>query len=560
MNRSFGRANLTQVLKTDVLVIGGGAAGIRAAIEARRQNLEVLLISTFRMGLGNNSAISHGGFSAVDPEGDRDSLDLFFEDVMKSGCGLSRPFLVRRMVDGAWREAKELEKMGVKFLQAPDGNYVRVGRGGHSVPRRLATTAHNGMALISPLRQCAQALQVAELQEVKAVRLLHSGGQIAGVLVVNPKSECLAIAAKSVVLATGGAGAIYPKHNNAPSATGDGYALAYEASLPLQDLEFVQFVLRPVREPGVPPRLPPIEFLLLNGAVLQDSSGKPLMDPEASPNAFTRDALTQIAAREIMKAGGKEEFVFLDLKNLNQETRKELPPLQKDRIKVYSVATYFMGGIRVEEDLRPSIAGLFVAGEVMGGMHGANRLGGNALAEAFVFGSLAGSQAGQFVRKSGREFLFQEPQALQEWRRMLESLRGIRAGNLPEMETELQSILEQSAGVIRNKEELAAGLTRLRNLGEAFSGADWPSLDNAWGILTFRNKLFVSEMILRSALKREETRGAHFREDFPSRDDRHWLSSICIRRNGNEEMVLSSAPVGPAPQLGSTPHGTPAKA
>ena len=543
MSRPSRKPDPTQVVKTDVLVIGGGAAGIRAAVEARRQNLEVLVISAFKVGTGNNSAISQGGFSAVDPADSRDSFRLFYEDTLKAGHGLNVAFQVRTMVGGSWKEAQELEKMGVKFLKDADGNFVRVGRGGHSVARRLATPTHNGMALLSPLWKYAQGIKVSSLNGVKAIRLLKQEGQITGALLLNPNSECLAVAAKAVILASGGAGALFPKNNNTPSTVGEGYGLAFEAGLPLQDMEFVQWLLQQQREPGIPAHLPPIEFLILHGAALKNVRGQSLLDRPGKTPPLTRDALTKIVAQEINRNPAGDPFVLLDLKNLSPAVRKEYGAFQKEFMKISPVVHFFMGGVRLEKEFRTSVEGLFAAGEVVGGTHGANRLGGNALAEAFVFGSLAGSRAAQFVRKSGKEFLFQEHQALREWKQIVDSLGGNRAGNFPEMEAELQSILEQSAGVIRTRERLEAGLTRLQNLKKAFSEADWPSFENAWGILTFRNKLLVSEMILRSAVKREETRGAHVREDFPSRDDGHWLGNICIQKNGKEEMELSLAPV-----------------
>lgn len=538
MDRNSAKSIFAQVIQTDILVIGGGAAGIRAAVEARRQNLEVLVISAFKVGSGNNSAISQGGFSAVDPADPRDSFTLFYEDTLKAGHGVNASFQVQTMVEGSWKEAQELEKMGVVFQKDAAGDYIRVGRGGHSVPRRLATPTHNGMALLSPLWKYAQGIKVSSLNGVKAVRLLQQEGQIAGALLIGRNSEWLAVAAKAVILASGGGGALFPKNNNTPATIGEGYVLAYEAGLSLQDMEFVQWVLRHQREPGIPAHLPPIEFLILHGAVLKDTSGRSLQDGPGKTLVPTRDALTKIVAQEISRNLAGEPFVLLDLKNLSPAVRKEYGVFQKEVMKVSPVVHFFMGGVRLEKDFRTSIDGLFAAGEVVGGTHGANRLGGNALAEAFVFGSLAGSRAAQFVQKSAKEFLFQEQQAFREWKQMIDSLGGTREGNLRELETELQSILGESLGVIRHQRTLERGWGRLQRLRKTFEESDLQTLKNSWEVLTFRSKIFATEMILQSALTRKESRGANLREDFPGRDDKNWLRNICVREEKNRMHVF----------------------
>jgi fumarate reductase (CoM/CoB) subunit A len=542
LDRNSAKSIFAQVIQTDILVIGGGAAGIRAAIEARRQNLEVLVIAAFKVGSGNNSAISQGGFSAVDPTDPRDSFNLFYEDTLKAGQGLNVAFQVQTMVEGSWKEAQELEKMGVVFQKDAAGDYVRVGRGGHSVPRRLATPTQNGMALLSPLWKYAQEIQVSSLNGVKAVRLLQQEGQITGALLVNRNSEWLAVAAKAVILASGGGGALFPKTNNTPSTMGEGYGLAYEAGLSLQDMEFVQWVLRQQREPGIPANLPPLEYLILHGAVLRDTRGQPLGDGPDKKLVPTRDVLTKIVAQEISRNSAGEPFVHLDLRNLSPAIRKEYSSLKKEFMKVSPVVHFFMGGVRLKKDFRTSVEGLFAAGEVVGGTHGANRLGGNALAEAFVFGSLAGSLAAQFVQKSGKEFLFQEHRALQEWKQMVDSLEGTREGNLPEMETELQSILGECLGVIRHRGAMERGWDRLQSLKQTFARIDFQPLKNGWEVFSFRSKIVATEMVLQSALAREESRGAHLREDFPERDDKNWLRNICIQKE-KERMNFSLEPV-----------------
>lgn len=533
-------------MKTDVLVLGGGAAGLRAAIEARRQGVEVLILSTSKVGYANNSAISLGGFNATDADEERkDSPARHYEDTLKGGARLNRPFLVRILTERAWSEAKALEEMGVLFQKDARGKYVCYGRGGHSVARRLATLTNNGMALLSPLLRNAQSLNIPMKQGLRAVRLLKQEGQICGVLLLDPLGEWYAVSAKSVILATGGGGALYPQTSNVPWAKGDGYALAYEAGLTLQDMEFVQFILRYKREPGTPHRLPSYEMLLMKGATLRNARGENLLAAEKGPSSFTRDALSQVVAKEILKNASGQDFAYMDLSTLPKEEMVQFAQYKHIQLKVFPASHFFMGGVRVDANLETGVAGLYVAGEVMGGVHGANRLGGNALAEAFVFGAITGSLAAQFAQKTGEKYPDLGDQAPKTIREMTAKFDRPQRANLTELEGELKSILGECAGVIRDQKKMEHGLRRLERLEEAFSSISIKEPQGYGPVSAFHHKLLVSGMILKSAYKREETRGAHFREDFPLPDDKNWRVNICIRRGTAEKMEFSTVPVEP---------------
>lgn len=325
--------NIHQLVATDVLVIGGGAAGLRAAIEARREGARVVILAKSKIGTANNSAISYGGFAAV-KLGDEslDSPDIHYEDTLKGGCGLNQPFLVRFLVNRVWAEVEALEEMGVKFQKEPDGRYRRFSRGGHSFPRRLATFWNSGMALLSPLSAYARQLGVTMVDCFKVVHLLQQRGQICGDLGMSSKGEWLSAAAKAVVLATGGGGALYPVHDNIPTATGSGYAVAYDPRLMLQDMEFIQFNLRCAREPGIPGRMPPVEELLLKGATLCNFQGENLFKELGSK--IRRDHLCWVGAQEISRQNGEGHGVYLNLKTLPGEVIAQNPMLRKDAVKI----------------------------------------------------------------------------------------------------------------------------------------------------------------------------------------------------------------------------------
>lgn len=542
------RENIDQVIKTDVLVLGGGAAGVRAAIEVRRKDLRVLIVSTFKAGYANNTAISYGGFAATADDIDRgDSQERHHEDTIKGGYGLNRHFLVRLMTDQAWHQVKALEEMGVRFQKEGNGSHIRLARGGHSVARRVATPNSSGVALLAPLVKYGKPLNIEELNGWKAVHLLTKDRQICGALCINRAGELSAIAAKSVILATGGGGALYPESSNVRDATGDGYALAYQSGLALQDMEFVQFVVMGLREPGVPKRLPPIEVFLMKGAELKGLRGQPLLDG----SSFTRDAIAQAIAKEVSRSEAGRDFVYLDLKGLRWHEMGQIPGLRGDIIKVYPAAHFFMGGVRVDEKLRTPIEGLYVAGEVMGGVHGANRLGGNALAEAFVFGANAGSAAAGFVRRCGDRQLFHRKQARQAACEIVERFNSNEGGmrstpSLTQLDTELRDTMGAFAGVIRDQGKLEHGIRQIESIKEAFSLLPCDEPRDLWPLLTLQSKITVSEMILRCAMKREESRGAHYREDFPFQDDDNWLVNICVVQDDNDQMALSLEPVKPA--------------
>jgi fumarate reductase (CoM/CoB) subunit A len=535
---------LNQIIETDVLVLGGGAAGVRAAIEARRQDAEVMIVATYRAGYSSNTAISFGGFSATDPEKDKeDSPELHFEDTLKGGCELNRPFLVRILTNQIWPEVETLEAMGAHLLKDSHGKHVRLARGGHSVPRRLATFNSNGMALLSPLLKRAKQMNVVMMDGFKAVSLLKKGEQICGALLIDRKGEWSAIAAKSVILATGGGGALYPKTTNVPSAIGDGYALAYRAGLSLHDMEFVQFVVRTLKDPGVPKRLSPVEVFLLKGAKLKNAKNENLMDSNGSPHSFTRDAVAQVVAREIERGEGKQDFVYLDIKDIPQEERRQMGIPKIELLKISPASHFFMGGIWVDEHLGTPIEGLYVAGEVMGGVHGANRLGGNALAETFVFGTIAGSLAAKFAGKCGKGPLLKLNEGLESARAIIEGFGQTGETKLSELELALKNIMGESAGIIRDKGRLDRGIQRLETLKQSFYRLPIGKPEKCWSMLGFQNKLEVCEMILKSALKREETRGAHYREDFPAQNDESWRVNIRVSRDESGQMKLSSVPV-----------------
>jgi succinate dehydrogenase/fumarate reductase flavoprotein subunit len=540
---------LHRIMETDVLIVGGGAAGLRAAIAACGEDRRVTILAQFKVGYANNSAISLGGVSAAAVhQAGEDSPQRHYEDTITGGCFLNRPFLVRTLTDHVPSEVRSLEEMGVQFQRDDAGNYIRVARGGHTLARRLATPTNTGMELLTPLLKYAEGLNIQRLEDLQVVQLVKKDRQISGVLVVDQEGEWFVVSAKSVVLATGGCGALYPQTTNVPDAIGNGYALAYDAGLVLQDMEFVQFVIRNVPAPDVPRRLPPHEFLLIKGAKLRNDRGEDLLPSNGTTRSFTRDIITRVVARELMRRQAEGGYVYVDLRPMPQEEISRIGPLETYALKVVPASHFFMGGIRVDENFCTGINGLYAAGEVVGGVHGANRLAGNALAETCVFGSLTGALAARFSDQCGVKHLFNMDQAHDAFDRMMERFSRNREGrladaNFPALQTELKNMTGECAGAVRNRAKIEEGLSRLATLRDTVGGFPLARPQDYWPFLTCHTRLSVSEMILKSALKREESRGAHFREDFPGQDDEQWRVNICVRQGDNEGMRLTVEPV-----------------
>jgi fumarate reductase (CoM/CoB) subunit A len=542
---NFMSPQIKHIIKTDVLVLGGGAAGLRAAIEARRERVEVCVVSTFKAGYSSNSAISHGGFSAVNAMTEKeDSPQLHYEDTMRGGCGINRPFLVRILTETIWEEVETLEKMGVRFLKDSAGGLLRVARGGHSQARRLATPKNSGMNLILPLLKYKNKLNIKELGGLKAVNLLTSDSLICGVLLIDKEGNWFVIEAKAVVLATGGGGAIYSWTTNVPSAVGGGYALAYEAGLRLQDMEFVQFVVSNLKKTGTSGRLPPCETLLMKGAVLRNAIGENLFDTLGIQPIFTRDVIAQVVHRAISSPENPNNFVYLDVSTLSQiDLGVPELPLEKS-FMVAPCSHFFMGGVRIEKDLTTAVHGLFAAGEVMGGVHGANRLGGNALAETLVFGAIAGKKAALSAKKRDKPAHDSHYIACHSAARILERFGSTgknksHKSSLLEVETEFKNIMSSSAGIIRNHDSMLDAIERLYVLRKSLFDMPPPEGRTLWKATSIGDMLLVGEMVLKSALKREESRGAHCRDDFPQRNDNRFKVNICVNKSESGEMVLS---------------------
>lgn len=535
-------------LQTEVLVVGGGLAGLSAALEARRAGRHVLLLSKRRAGRSGNTILAACNMSGFFPGGG-DTVADFIDDTLAGARGLADPELVDVLARGAAEAIPFLEGCGIRFVgEAGRLQCKRIP--GHRRPRTVCTehrgipVATSGLSLTLPLLAAARDAGVRVLEGAAAVRLVRHDGRVQGVVAVGDDGRPWRIRCGAVVLACGGGGRLYGRSNNTRDITGDGFALAYDAGAELRDLEFVQF------HPAM--GIAPVKVILPttlfgDGALLRNRDGKRfLLDSvPAGEGEATRDEMSRAIYREVEAGRGVEGGVFLDLAAIPRSLaearygdlwrlleRRGCDPA-KDPLVVGLAVHFVMGGMTIDRHGASTVPGLYGAGEVTGGVHGANRLGGNALMEAVVFGRVAGRSAAHGPLPPPDDFPADFASPFSEGRAdALQTIRG-----------EVRSLLWQGAGVIRSRGTLERGLERWREAAGRF--ADYAPAGGLSLWFETRNMLAVSRMILEAALHRCESRGAHFRSDFPTADDQRWLGSLRIRKDPvHDEPLYTFVPAG----------------
>jgi len=531
-------------ISCDVLVIGSGGAGLRSAIAARLSDADVILVSKSRIGYSTNTYISKSVIAATGWGIAEDDQNVHVADTVKAGRFLNDQLMVVKVAEKAGSEVAFLRECGVRFGME-DGRLRILKTPGHSYPRHVHGENWVGSDLVFPLKRRAKQLGVRFVEKVFVTRLLASDGRITGATGVTAEARFLTIQANAVVLATGGYAQIFLNTNNAPGITGDGQALAYQLGISLKDMEFVQFYPTAIGTRGS--RILLYERILgQKGVALKNGDGEDIIRSRGIPDpmSMTRDQLAQIIMQEIKGGRSVKQGVILDLESLSGETAEQLkellPPQWWKGHKTFGVAPtahFCMGGIVTDQRGETSLSGLFGAGEITAGVHGANRLGGNALAEIFAMGSLVGEEAAKRAMEHGAT-VSSHDQTEDEISRLEGIISGQRLGP-KHLIKELKELMWHKAGVIRQGNELEEALRRIRG--------PWPrptieSPTDLIRLLEFHNMRLVAEMVCRASLERTESRGSHFRVDHPDEDDGHWLKNIMLRK-GDSGMELETRPV-----------------
>jgi len=526
-------------LTTDILVIGSGLAGLLSALEAERSGLRVLLVGKFAIGLGTNTSVANGVFTASNSSFSKED---HLQATLESGKGLSQERLVKTLVENGSEALKRLRDYGVPVLERGMGYIMDRPRNSSQLP---------GILLIKPLVERLRNSSIKLLPGLVVFDLVVEEGQVRGAFGFLKDGKPCLIQSGAVLLSTGGAGAIYHRNDNQKSILGDGYALCLRAGLSLFDLEFVQFYPFALGEPGLSTFLlyPPYP----KEVRLFDESGEDLLEKFNLRGDLNRAIIVQrdnlsIALYKATQRGD----VFFDLRQVPEEKWEHYPlnflkkskfPFRERPFLISPAAHFFMGGVEIDEKAATSLPGLFAAGEVVWGIHGANRLGGNALTECAVFGLISGQSASEYVRQreqeQGPSNLFSE-NLVKKWDRKVRAYLRKRRGTFEQprdLLKDLRDLAWKCASPVREEQSLKEGLERLASIEKRIEKVYPATLKDLFKKRDLENVVLLLKAILKGSLLRTESRGSFFRMDFPDQDDRNWLKNTHYRLEKGELQI-----------------------
>jgi succinate dehydrogenase / fumarate reductase flavoprotein subunit len=539
----------------DILIIGAGLAGMRAAIAAP-PDLDVAVISKVHP-VRSHSVAAQGGINAA--LGADDSWEAHAFDTTKGGLYLGDQDAIEVMCREAPDDIHDLERLGVIFSRDDQGRIAQRPFGGAGFPRTCYAADRTGHAILHAMYEQLLKRRIVVYEEWYVTSLIMEDGVCRGVVAWDLIHGGLhAIGAKAVILTTGGSGRVFLTSTNAVINTGDGMALAYRAGAPLADMEFVQFHPTTLKGTGILIT----EGARGEGAYLLNTLGERFMKTYAPQQMelATRSTVSLAIGQEIIEGRGVDGCVLLDLRHLGrQRILERLPQIRELAIEFAGLdpietpipvrpgAHYQMGGVRTNQWTETGIAGLYAAGEcACVSVHGANRLGGNSLLETIVFGRRAGIRAGEYARTIAPQAISTEQLTTEQHRvqRLLAQEGPVRAWQIRE---ELGQLMSLNLGLVRTHESMSAALsalTALTHRAASVTVQDKGRVFNTDLVQTFelQSLLDVAETIVASALARQESRGAHYRSDFPVRDDQHWLRHSLIRRTP-EGTALTYEPI-----------------
>jgi succinate dehydrogenase / fumarate reductase flavoprotein subunit len=551
----------------DVLIIGAGGAGLSAALGALAQGAKVGVVCKSLLGKAH-TVMAEGGIAAAMANVDSaDDWRTHFRDTMRGGKLLNNWRMAQIHAQEAPERVRELEQWGALFDRTADGQILQRAFGGHTYRRLCHVGDRTGLEMIRTLQDRGVQLGIDVYMECTITRLLKDGDRIAGAFGYwREQGRFVVFRAKSVVMATGGIGKAWKITSNSWEYTGDGMALAYNAGAELMDMEFVQFhPTGMVWPPGVQGILV-TEAVRGEGGVLRNKLGERFMekyDPKKM-ELSTRDVVARAIYTEVREGRGTEHGgAYLDISNKPAEyVKKKLPSMYhqfkeladvditQGPMEVGPTCHYMMGGIRVEaESAKSSVPGLFAAGEAAAGLHGANRLGGNSLSDLLVFGRRAGLAAAEHARKIATASI--DSGQIDEAAREMLAFFERKSGESPyTIHRDLQETMQNLVGIFRTKEDLIHALEELEKLkkraaqlsveGSRLFNPGWHLAQDLMAMLT------VSEAVTRSALAREESRGAHSRIDYPGLDATWGTKNNVVVREGST-MTLRQSPVPELP-------------
>ena len=551
----------------DVLIIGAGGAGLRAAIEALARGATVGVVCKSLLGKAH-TVMAEGGIAAAMANVDAsDDWRTHFRDTMRGGKFLNNWRMAQIHAQESPERVRELEQWGALFDRTPSGDILQRAFGGHTFKRLCHVGDRTGLEMIRTLQDRGVHLGIDVYMECTVSRLLKDGDRVAGAFAYwREQGRFVVFKAKSVVIATGGIGKAWPITSNSWEYTGDGMTLAYQAGAELMDMEFVQFhPTGMVWPPGVQGLLV-TEAVRGEGGILRNKLGERFMeryDPKKM-ELSTRDVVARAIYTEVKEGRGTPHGgAYLDISHKPAEyVKRKLPSMYHQFLELADVditqtpmevgptCHYMMGGIKVEADTaQATVPGLFAAGEAAAGLHGSNRLGGNSLSDLLVFGRRAGSAAAEQAGKVEAPVIDAD-QIREAEREMLAPFERTEGESAYEVHRDLQDAMQKNVGIFRVQEDLQVGLAAIEKLSEraAKVRVDGSRLFNpGWHLARdLTSMLTVTKAVALSAAARRESRGAHSRIDYPEYDEAWGKQNNIISRDG-DEMRLSQSPTGEMP-------------
>ncbi|HJU89821.1 MAG TPA: fumarate reductase/succinate dehydrogenase flavoprotein subunit [Gemmatimonadaceae bacterium] len=584
----------------DVLVVGAGGAGLRAAIAASSEGVTVGLVCKSLLGKAHTVMAEGGVAAALGNVDDRDNWMVHFADTMRGGQYLNNWRMAELHAKEAPARVRELEAWGALFDRTPDGRILQRNFGGHKYPRLAHVGDRTGLEMIRTLQDYGVHQGIDVHMECTVVTLLKDGERVSGALAYDrERGRFKLFRAKAIVIATGGIGRAYSITSNSWEYTGDGHALAYHAGAALQDMEFVQFHPTGMVWPPSVRGILVTEGVRGEGGVLLNNQGRRFMfddipenyraqtadnedegwrytqgdkNARRPPELLTRDHVARAIVREVREGRGSPHGgVFLDiawikarLPNAAEHIKKKLPSMYHQfkqladiditstPMEVGPTTHYIMGGIRVDGDTQMStVPGLFAAGESAAGLHGANRLGGNSLSDLLVFGQRAGEFAAKFARANGDCGIDDAQVRAAEHRSLEPFSRNGDAEGPYRVQHDLQTMMQSLVGIVRQERDMARaleGIGQLRDRAGRVAVHGHREYNPGWHTaLDLDNLLTVSEAITLSALERKESRGGHFREDYPEKDASYAHFNILVQKGADGRMQLRREPIPEMP-------------
>lgn len=530
-------------IETDVLIVGGGSAGLLAALEAKKHGVDVTIVCKQKVGKSGNTIVSGSAFSVVVPEENNpDSEEAYYQDISRSGKGIIQKELTRLLVNKSGSTIKHLEEYGMNFF-IQKNQYVKRQPPGHSHPRSVPTVwdgysyMARGLSFMKPLYDSVIDRKIKVIEQTMVTKLITRENTIVGALAIQANNdEILEISCKAVILANGGAGNIFAQNNNTIGITGDSYALAYEAGAVLKDMEFVQFyptmMIKPIKMPASNP-------LFGDGAVLRNKDGELFVHKyvEGGDRAATRDKMAQAIFREVEIGNGVDGGVYFDCRDIPQDVleskyahfcsqlrKKNIDPL-KDMVIVSPTTHYFLGGVKINTKCESSVVGLYAAGEAATGVHGANRLSGASIADTVVFGTISGDSAARYSLNHSMIPI--------DWEDETGHLALNKDGTnrIAEQKEKVRNLMWKSASVVREKDQLNSGLKELEEVNATLHEVSIGNLKELQSFRELINMVTVGQLVLKGALERKESRGSHWRKDYPSSSEDYLGNYEYVQKN-----------------------------